>query len=364
MNDNNESFSKEMIISIGLYIFGSQITTVSEIILRFYDYLFKDGRTQSQYLLEFSFIGLAVGISATLILTSIKESDDPKRAQTILIGVTTALISGFLQITKAALSDTQVDQDMAVKAYFYFLIFIFLFIYPISVFVQSGHNWLDKCRIYIVFMSKILLWSLLIGSIVQMMIGFIILNTQIVPSTATINHAGKDLIFDPIMFVVLGSLWCGSHYAQGLGVDGESVEDWLRSSAYLLLIFLFGFGYFLVYGYESNEPLAYNSFLLTALFFAFLSSSPILSQILTRIFSICSVKVNSQNLHVKELTLSSLKISFSVFILVPGVVMFLGLSVAIVDNWLDRLLCGLLYGLAGAAIPLVMYKARVKESAC
>jgi len=338
-----------ILISVGLFVFGDKITTVAEIVLRGYDLIVNNGKTQPQYLLEFSFIGLALGISVTIVLTSLKKDRDPKEDQTILIGVITGIIAGFLEITKAALSMDQEIQTFSLRAYFYFFMYLLLFIFPIFAFIKRGQTWITSYRDFLLMISKALLWSCFFGGVVELLIGLLILQTSIIPTTYLVNHAAKVLVFDPIMLVILGALWNTAAFTffQKNNSSMGGYNTW--SFVYSLLAFISGITYFLIFG--ANKPLAFGSLSFTTVAFGLLAASPLIGSMLSQKI----LRVNSFKVYVFK----SAGISF----LTTGLIMFIGLSFAITQSLYAKTLSSIFMGIAGGMVPIVLYASRFNDSA-
>jgi len=339
-----------ILISVGLFVFGDKITTVAEIVLRGYDLLVNNGNTQPQYLLEFSFIGLALGISATIVLTSLKKDRDPKEDQTLLIGVITGILAGFLEITKAALSMDQDIQSFSLRAYFYFLIYLLLFIFPIFAFVMRGQTWITNYRKFLLTISKVLLWSCFFGGVVELLIGLLILQTSIIPTTYLVNHAAKVLVFDPIMLVILGALWNTAAFTffQKNNKSNGIYRIW--PFAYSLLAFISGITYFLTFGLGANKPLAFGSLSYTTVAFGLLATSPLIGSMLSQKI----LRANSFKFYVFK----SVGVSF----LTTGLIMFIGLSFAITQDLYAKILSSIFMGFAGGMVPIVLYASRFNDS--
>lgn len=338
---SKDSLVRSILISIGLFIFGDKITVVAEISLRLYDRLSGATKTKPEFLLEMTLIGLAVGVSLVVYLTSLKKEHDPREDHVILAGAAIGIIAGLLEISKAALSDSSTVADFSFRAYFFFGIYLFIFVAPIIPSVLRSSYWIIEYKSFFEQISKVLLTSIIVAVIVQLFIGWLVIKTNVIESTYPIEHAGKELIYNPLSFVILASLinFSAFSFSSKGFISARFFKTWVLT--YLVLAMLFSICYFMFFALEDNPPLINENAWITAFYFACLSITPMIAEIIYRYFG------SSLRFYKRFIFKVSLYYSLTI------AAMFLGLAKALTEEFYASFLISCWIGICGAAIAIV-----------
>ena len=121
------------------------------------------------------------------------------------------------------------------------------------------------------------------------------------------------------------------------------------SQVHVVAAFLFAICYFVLFGPQSNKPLVADNIVLTAAAFGVLGASPIIARAAAR-------KI-AQRLR----DWNAFAVQCLTGFVVSGLAMFAGLALAIAPDWTGRLFAAILVGVAGAAIPVVLWLALGKQ---
>lgn len=331
MTDQNENaFTRELIIAIALFVVGDKIVTISRLILQAYDKIIKDTVSKPEFVLEFSLLAIAVGISAVTWISAIFKKEN---SQTVIIGVIISSIAGVISISEAAFfaENQGIYGEIPYKAFYFFGIYISLVILPVFLF-KATTNRLD--------FSPLLLASigLLIGALLAIITRFAIMEIAWHLPVFEEHNKRTNILdkmrFRPETLILLGSVWSLVAFQPHIFKQYKpfQLKPLLWAAAYIFMAGASGYLYSAAIEFEHGDNGFSYQFIATG--FALVAIAP----------AILSLFHSSSLGKGRKAMLNNAAISFSGLTLVA----FFTLSTTVSANLTERIFLALCFGVSGA----------------
>lgn len=218
-NPNRPGLARSVLIALLLFLFGNKITTVARLLLHVWDWV-RGSDTQDKYVTEASLLALGIGVAAAALLTMVMKNREPDENRTILVGVFVGLAAGLLQILDAVLDPDSTVTDLAGRYFFFFVVYACLLLGPLltSAMRSSG---LDTAMSSLARISCGILLGALGGALVTLVTGALIRLLPVYGAQGDWWSAVDLLIYRPLAFVWLGTVWVIVAFAPADGwLDG------------------------------------------------------------------------------------------------------------------------------------------------
>ena len=334
---NLGNHQESIFLAVLLYLLGEKSLIIASLIIHGFDNLFKGRSPSTEFVYEFSLVGLMIGTCLVVFISKFRQKQLKKDNLAIFIGIITATLAALFNIAEVILEDSNKYGPIPSKALFFFALWTLLVIMPMFLRVIQRGNTQDIDITLLLHIITALLVATFIGLCVRPIISAILLYGLEVKNANSLNGAYDWMRFNSDSLIMLGAVWWVATFGKH-----SDIAHRIWRILYIVAAPIAGFFYAYFVSFPDGDALYNVSAMRLGIGFAALSFAVVIPGIW--------FAEKTLNLDKKALGFGML----STF-LICGLAMFVGLSSTLPFGLTGQITVSVLQGLAGACILIAVY---------